>query len=275
MPISSRLVVRSTILLLGVGFFTLVGIVLATIWLGERAHYSFNEVIEARETRSAAVELRAALQTAESSQRGFIITGNEIYLAPYDNAKTQSLRRLEILKRRLAGDAQSAKLVARVRRLDDEVHPACGVLTFASTAVQRRARLESQGETLASFLAKIPDPARRQRQEEVLTLGTAAPSALQALRIFERLLEDMGKALSAGEWLVGGACTLADMSYVPYVLRVHNLGLEQTLRVSEPVTRWFRALQERPSYAAAIAAWSDAAQEAAMRKTSAEAWKVG
>ena len=114
MPISSRLVVRSTILLLGVGFFTLVGIVLATIWLGERAHYSFNEVIEARETRSAAVELRAALQTAESSQRGFIITGNEIYLAPYDNAKTQSLRRLEILKRRLAGDAQSAKLVARL-----------------------------------------------------------------------------------------------------------------------------------------------------------------
>ncbi len=162
-----------------------------------------------------------------------------------------------------------------VRRLDDEVHPACGVLTFASTAVQRRARLESQGETLASFLAKIPDPARRQRQEEVLTLGTAAPSALQALRIFEQLLEDMGKALSAGEWLVGGACTLADMSYVPYVLRVHNLGLEQKLRVSEPVTRWFRALQERPSYAAAIGAWSDAAQEAAMRKTSAEAWKVG
>ena len=114
MPISSRLVVRSTILLLGVGFFTLVGIVLATIWLGERAHYSFNEVIEARETRSAAVELRAALQTAESSQRGFIITGNEIYLAPYDNAKTQSLRRLEILKRLLAGDAQSAALVARL-----------------------------------------------------------------------------------------------------------------------------------------------------------------
>ena len=32
----------------------------------------------------AAVELRSAVQTAESSQRGFIVTGNEIYLAPYD-----------------------------------------------------------------------------------------------------------------------------------------------------------------------------------------------
>jgi two-component sensor histidine kinase len=114
MPISSRFVVRSTILLLGVGFFTLVGIVAATIWLGERAQYSFRDVIEMRDTRTAAVELRAALQTAESSQRGYIITGNQIYLAPYDNAKTQALRRLEILKRQLAADPDAVTLLARL-----------------------------------------------------------------------------------------------------------------------------------------------------------------
>ena len=78
MPISSRFVVRSTILLLGVGFLTLLGIVATTIWLSERAQYSFSEVVEARETRGASVELRTALQTAESSQRGYLATGNEI-----------------------------------------------------------------------------------------------------------------------------------------------------------------------------------------------------
>lgn len=114
MPISSRFVVRSTILLLGVGFFTLLGIVMATIWLGERARYSFDEVVDARELRSAAVELRAALQTAESSQRGFLITGNEIYLAPYDAAKAQARWRLEFLQRALQDNAEGEALLARL-----------------------------------------------------------------------------------------------------------------------------------------------------------------
>ena len=60
-----------------------------TIWLGERAQLYFNDVIDARDIRIAAVELRDHLRTAESSQRGFLLTGNEIYLAPYDTAKTQ------------------------------------------------------------------------------------------------------------------------------------------------------------------------------------------
>jgi two-component sensor histidine kinase/CHASE3 domain sensor protein len=114
MPISSRFVVRSTILLLGVGFLTLVGIVLATIWLGERASYSFNEVNEAREMRASAVELRAALQTAESSQRGFLVTGNEIYLAPYDTAKAQTLRQLANVKRRIERDPGAEVMVGRL-----------------------------------------------------------------------------------------------------------------------------------------------------------------
>lgn len=128
MPISSRFVVRSTILLLGVGFLTLVGIVLATIWLGERAQYSFNDVISARETRTAAVEFRANLQTAESSQRGFIITGNQIYLAPYDNAKAQALRRLEALNKVLTGDLERRVLARladataeKLKELDDTI----------------------------------------------------------------------------------------------------------------------------------------------------------
>ena len=99
MPLTSRFVVRSTIALLVVGFLALLGIVGMTIWLGERAQVYFNEVIEARDTRASAVELRNAVQTAESSQRGFLVTGNEIYLAPYDTAKTLAQRQLDALKR--------------------------------------------------------------------------------------------------------------------------------------------------------------------------------
>jgi len=101
MSITSRFVVQSTIALLVVGFLALLGIVGMTIWLGERAQVYFYEVIEARDTRGSAVELRNAVQTAESSQRGFILTGNEIYLAPYDSAKALALRQLDTLKRSL------------------------------------------------------------------------------------------------------------------------------------------------------------------------------
>jgi CHASE3 domain sensor protein len=102
MPISSRFFVQSTTTLLLVGFLALLGIVGMTFWLGERAQVYFNEVIAARDARSAAVDLRNALQTAESSQRGFLYTGNEVYLASYGPAKTLAERQLAAVNR-LAG----------------------------------------------------------------------------------------------------------------------------------------------------------------------------
>lgn len=114
MPISSRFVVQSTIGLLAVGLLTLLAIVGMTIWLGERSQVYFSEAIEARDTRTAAVELRSALQAAESSQRGFIATGNEIYLAPYGTAKANAEDQLEIVKRALAPYAETEPLVRRL-----------------------------------------------------------------------------------------------------------------------------------------------------------------
>lgn len=97
MPISGRLVVSLSIVLLAIGLLALTGIVGLTIWLGERAQFYTAEVGNARETRTSAVELRSALQNAESSQRGFLISGNEIYLAPYDAARNQVERQSERL----------------------------------------------------------------------------------------------------------------------------------------------------------------------------------
>lgn len=114
MSITSRFVVRSTIGLLAVGFLTLLGIVGMTIWLGERAQVYFNEVIEARDTRGSAVELRNAVQTAESSQRGFLVTGNEIYLAPYGSAKALAQRQLDTLKRTLAPYQEAEVMLQRL-----------------------------------------------------------------------------------------------------------------------------------------------------------------
>ena len=114
MPITSRFVVRSTIGLLTVGLLALIGIVAMTMWLGERAQVYFADVIEARDTRGSAVELRNALLTAESSQRGFIVTGNEIYLAPFDSAKSQAQVQLDALKRTLAPYPDNETMLRRL-----------------------------------------------------------------------------------------------------------------------------------------------------------------
>jgi CHASE3 domain sensor protein len=114
MPISSRFVVRSTIGLLTVGFLALFCIVGATIWLGERSRHYFDEVIQARDTRGSAVDLRDALRAAESSQRGFLLTGNEIYLAPFDSAKVLVLRQLETLRRNLAPYPETQPMLQRL-----------------------------------------------------------------------------------------------------------------------------------------------------------------
>ena len=120
MPISTRFVVRSTIGLLAIGFLTLFGIVVATIWLGHRSQVYFDEVFEARDIRTAAVELRDTVRNAESSQRGYLVTGNEIYLAPYDTARAQSLRQLDALTRRINGDSQSAPMLRRLTAVINE-----------------------------------------------------------------------------------------------------------------------------------------------------------
>jgi two-component sensor histidine kinase/CHASE3 domain sensor protein len=117
MPTSSRLVVNLTIVLLTVGLLALVGIVTATVWLGEKARVYAEDAINARDTRIAAVELRSALQSAESSQRGYLVGGNEIYLAPFDSAKTQASTYLERLKSPLAMVPQTARAFQKLSEL--------------------------------------------------------------------------------------------------------------------------------------------------------------
>jgi signal transduction histidine kinase len=99
---SLKRVLFESIVLLAFGFASIIAIVAATFWLGERARIYSSEVALSRDIRAAATELRNALQTAESSQRGYVITGNQIYLAPFATAKARADDELESLNLRLA-----------------------------------------------------------------------------------------------------------------------------------------------------------------------------
>lgn len=117
MPIQNRIFVRSTTSLLLIGLACLIGIVGANFWLTERAQVYFDNVSQARAARAAAVELRSELQTAESSQRGFLVTGNEIYLAPYEVAKSLVQRQLASTRTYFARYPDLAPLVDRIDKV--------------------------------------------------------------------------------------------------------------------------------------------------------------
>jgi len=94
-----------------IGFLALIAIVGTTVWLVERGHSLFEQSASQRAVRIAAEELRDHLRTAESSQRGFLLTGNEIYLAPYDTAKTRARQELDDLGRLIPPDAPNRAML--------------------------------------------------------------------------------------------------------------------------------------------------------------------
>ncbi|HEY8570906.1 CHASE3 domain-containing protein [Phenylobacterium sp.] len=103
-----------------IGFLALLVIVGATVWLGERSNTLFQQTASQRDTRIASVELRDSLRTAESSQRGYLLTGNEIYLAPYDTAKARARQQMSDLERFLASAPQPPPFLPRLREAVDE-----------------------------------------------------------------------------------------------------------------------------------------------------------
>lgn len=105
---------------LTIGFLALIVIVGTTIWLVERGNSLYERSSLQRTIRIAAVELRDNLRTAESSQRGFLLTGNEIYLAPFDTAKTRARQELADLGRRMAPDAPNRAMLPRLSQAVDE-----------------------------------------------------------------------------------------------------------------------------------------------------------
>jgi two-component sensor histidine kinase len=93
---------RLTVSSLIVGFIALSIVVAMTFWLNVRTQAVFEQVASARALNSEAVGVRSALQAAESSQRGYLYTQNEIYLAPYEVAKSQARKQLELLQSALS-----------------------------------------------------------------------------------------------------------------------------------------------------------------------------
>ena len=98
MPISAKTFLRSNILLLAAGLVALLAIVVASVWLVGRTQAQVEGVLAVRQVRSAFADLRNLVQETETGQRGYLLTGEDSYLAPYTTSRSMVAPQIERLK---------------------------------------------------------------------------------------------------------------------------------------------------------------------------------
>jgi glutathione S-transferase len=139
------------------------------------------------------------------------------------------------------------------KRVDSQVHPNAGVITYAIGT--RPMLLQRPPEEIEAQLQAIPDPGRRAVRRSVIDHGVKAPEMKSAVAAFVSLLDDMETALAEHPFLVGDAFSLADACALPYVLRLDHLAMTPLIEARPGVAAWFARIQERPSYQEAVAAF--------------------
>jgi glutathione S-transferase len=156
----------------------------------------------------------------------------------------------------------------------DELHPACGILTYAIGV--RPGMLKRPTEEVDALVEAIPDPARQAVRRSVIDHGVEAPEFAGAHTAHVKLFDLADEALSRSPCLVGDTLTLADAAFLPYVLRVDHLGLGRLLEKRSSLAAWYERMRARPAYQTAVAEFLPEPVVAAFRQAGAAvADKVG
>jgi glutathione S-transferase len=129
---------------------------------------------------------------------------------------------------------------------DASLHDACGLTSFALAFRHQLAALPP--EALAAIYAKNPDETRRQHMQSVVEQGLEAPGVGAALRTYYGSIQSMAKALAETRWLAGDSWSLADITMLPYVLRLEHLGLDWFWSEAPNVAGWLTRSKERLEY---------------------------
>lgn len=140
------------------------------------------------------------------------------------------------------------------KRLDEPLHAACGVLTYAIGV--RPTMLARPREEVDALLDAIPDERKRAARRSVVEQGVAAPEVANALEAHAALFDQFEAWLTESEWLAGAHFSLADCALAPYVLRVDHLALGPRFIEPRPaLARWYEAMRARESWETAVLRW--------------------
>ena len=141
-------------------------------------------------------------------------------------------------------------LRARVRMynklIDEYVHNACTVLTFATAFRPGLAKLSPEALE-AKLLAPSPSKKRAEYKRDVIAHGLESKFVGEALELHQKLLGWMEESLERGAWLAGDSFSLADAAVIPYILRLDFLRMAQIWADRPRIAQWYERMRQRPS----------------------------
>ncbi|MGH7089101.1 MAG: glutathione S-transferase family protein [Stellaceae bacterium] len=156
------------------------------------------------------------------------------------------------------------------KRLDEELHPATGLVTYA---ISHRHAVTANGPEAAERWVMSAPPDERPRRRARLEQGIEEKDAARALRIYDRFLGDMETALARSPWLAGDRFSLAEVGVIPYINRLEMLALSRLWTEARPrLAGWWERVKARPSFAPALFAYLPPGIAALMREKGEEAW---
>jgi glutathione S-transferase len=137
--------------------------------------------------------------------------------------------------------------------MDEYIHPACIVFTFATA---NRAPLASLSkEQRDAQLAKAPLQRQSEYKRAAVEEGLGSPMGREATKSFEKLIHWIQESVKRGAWLAGPDYSLADIAATPYMVRLEMLKLSRMWDNKPGVAEWWERIKARPSYETAILKW--------------------
>lgn len=153
--------VRSSLLMMIAGVSLLLAIVASALVLMNNTRQSFNVLVNERDVRSAASDLFSLLQDAESGQRGYLLTGDASFLAPYQDATKQVPPAIDRLLDLTANGANYRALTAPIK---DQVHAKLNELASTIKLVEQDKKPEAMEIVRNGFGQNLMDKLRKQLQ---------------------------------------------------------------------------------------------------------------
>lgn len=198
MPLIGSSVARRTITFLAAGVIVLLSIVAVSAWLSVRTAQHAEEAVLERDIRALTTNLLAATIDAETGQRGYLLTGETRYLAPFERAQPRLRRDMASLRELVARDAAQLAAVnelsgvidAKMAELTETIEQAKAGQRDAAiqTVLSDRGRLlmENARTRLAQLISNAEGRGAARLQAvtegaEILTWVTAAGSLLTVL----------------------------------------------------------------------------------------------
>jgi signal transduction histidine kinase len=134
MPISQIAFVRWTLLAILVGFVTLVVIVASNIWLVSETQSYFGVVSRTHRLTAEIGTLHNLLLDAETGQRGYLLTSDEKYLEPYEEARAKIEPQLALIHSLLNHSPTQEEAIARLTEIiDSKMSELAKTITLAKT----------------------------------------------------------------------------------------------------------------------------------------------